>query len=206
MFDVIGKTLFFAIIVSLSLSSLALVVSYRSLTNKVWLAGFFANILDFFYLPLRHFFIKFSDSRTLDKWMSSLKNEAHEGAFAKTRKRIIMAPHCMRAMDCPAHSTREGIQCKSCGKCVFTQLKNDAEKYGYKVFILTGSSYVKRILQMEKADGVLLIACDYEINKVMRALKGKKVVTYGVPMERDGCFGTEVDYQKVLNAFEAFKY
>lgn len=206
MYKFIGETLFIVIIVSLSLSSLALVVSYRSLTNKVLMAGFFANILDFFYLPLRHLFIKFSDSRTLDKWMSSLKNEAHKGAFAKTRQRIILAPHCMRALDCPAHSTREGIQCKSCGKCVFTQLKKEAEKYGYKVFILTGSSFVKRILQMENADGVLLIACDYEINKVMRALKGKKVVTYGVPMERDGCFGTEVDFQKVLNAFETFKY
>jgi len=58
---------------------------------------------------------------------------------------------------------------------------------------------------MESADGVLLIACDYEINKVMRALKSKNVTTYGVPMERDGCFGTEVDYQNVLKVFEDFK-
>ena len=38
----------------------------------------------------------------------------------------------------------------------------------------------------------------------MRALKDKKVVTYGVPMERDGCFGTEVNYQNVLKVFEEF--
>ena len=133
------------------------------------------------------------------------EKRAYKSAFAKTKKRIILAPHCMRSLDCPAHSTQTGIQCKSCGKCVFTQLKKDAEKYGYKLFILTGSSYVKNILKMEAADGVLLIACDYEINKVMRALKGKKVVSYGITMERDGCFGTEVNYQKVLNVFETFK-
>jgi len=206
MYNLIGKVLFFAIIFSVFISSTALMVSRISLNRHVWLAGFFANVLDFFYLPLRHLFVKFSDSRILDKWMASLKNMAHKSAFAKTRKRIILAPHCMRALDCPAHSTREGIQCKSCGKCVFTQLKKDSETNGYKLFILTGSSFVKRILQMEKADGVLLIACDYELNKVMRALKGKKVVTYGVPMENDGCYGTEVDYQKVLDAFETFKY
>ncbi len=206
MYNLIGKVLFFTIIFSVFISSTALMVSRISLNRHVWLAGFFANVLDFFYLPLRHLFVKFSDSRTLDKWMASLKNMAHKSAFAKTRKRIILAPHCMRALDCPAHSTREGIQCKSCGKCVFSRLKKDSEANGYKLFILTGSSFVKRILQMEKADGVLLIACDYELNKVMRALKGKKVVTYGVPMERDGCFGTEVDYQKVLDAFETFKY
>ncbi|WP_440954456.1 DUF116 domain-containing protein [Methanosarcina sp. Mfa9] len=206
MYNLIGKVLFFSIIFSVFISSTALMVSRISLNRHVWLAGFFANVLDFFYLPLRHLFVKFSDSRTLDKWMASLKNMAHKSAFAKTRKRIILAPHCMRALDCPAHSTREGIQCKSCGKCVFTRLKKDSEANGYRLFILTGSSFVKRILQMEKADGVLLIACDYELNKVMRAIKGKKVVTYGVPMERDGCFGTEVDYQKVLDAFETFKY
>jgi len=205
MYNIIGKALFFSIVASLLLSGVALVASRRSLTRNVYLAGFFANVLDFFYLPLRQIFLKFSDTRILDKWMSSLKNRAHASAFAKTKKRIILAPHCMRSLDCPAHSTQTGIQCKSCGKCVFTRLKKDAEKYGYKVFIMTGSSYVKNILKMESADGVLLIACDYEINKVMRALKGKGVVSYGIPMERDGCFGTEVNYQNVLDVFETFK-
>lgn len=204
MYNFIGKVLFVGVVLSVVLSTLALVASRISLKRHVWLAGFFADVLDFFYLPLRHLFIKFSDSRILDKWMASLKNMAQKANFAKTQKRIIMAPHCMRALDCPAYSTREGIQCKSCGKCVFTQLKKDSEKYGYKLFILTGSSFVKRILQMEKADGVLLIACDYELNKVMRALKGKNVVTYGVPMENDGCYGTEVDYSKVIEALETF--
>ena len=205
MYNLIGQALFISVIISFVLSSIALLVSRRSLTRSVFLAGFYADVLDFFYLPLRQIFLKFSDTRVLDKWMSSLKNRAHASAFAKSKKRIILAPHCMRSLDCPAHSTQTGIQCKLCGKCVFTRLKKDAEKYGYKVFIVTGSSFVKNILKMEDADGVLLIACDYEINKVMRALKGKKVTTYGVTMENDGCFGTQVDYQKVLNAFEMFK-
>ncbi len=205
MYNLIGKALFFSFLISLILSSIALVVSKRSLTRRVHLAGFFANVLDFFYLPLRQLFLKFSDTRVLDKWMASLKNEASKSAFANTKRRIILAPHCMRDLFCPAYTTQTGIQCKSCGKCVFNQLSKDAEKYGYKLFILTGSSYVKNILKTEAADGVLLIACDYEINKVMRALKGKGVVSYGIPMERDGCFGTEVDYQKVLNTFETFK-
>ncbi|AKB31267.1 polyprenyl synthetase [Methanosarcina siciliae HI350] len=205
MYNLIGQVLFISMLASFILSGMALLVSRWSLTRSVYLAGFFADILDFFYLPLRQIFLKFSDTRVLDKWMASLKNRAHKSAFAKTKQRIILAPHCMRSLDCPAHSTQTGIQCKSCGKCVFTQLKKDADKYGYKVFILTGSSYVKNILKMEAADGVLIIACDYEINKVMRALKGKKVTTYGVPMENDGCFGTVVDYQNVLGVFEDFK-
>lgn len=205
MYSTIGKVLFFFIIISSILSSIALVVSKQSLKRSVYLAGFFSNVLDFFYLPLRQFFLKFSDTRILDKWMASLKNRAYKSAFAKTKKRVILAPHCMRNLDCIAPTIKTGIQCNYCGKCVYTNLKKDSEKYGYKLFILTGSSYIKNILKMETADGVLLIACDYEINKVMRALKGRKVVSYGIPTERDGCFGTEVNYQKVLDVFETFK-
>lgn len=205
MYNIIGEALFIFIVLSLILSGIALVVSKRSLTGNVYLAGFFANILDYFYLLLRYLFLKFSDTRVLDKWMASLKNRAYKSDFAKTKNRILLAPHCMRSLDCPAYSTQTGIQCKSCGRCVFTQLKKDAEKYGYKLFIVTGSSYVKNILKMEAADGVLMIACDYEINKVMRALKGKGVVSYGIPMEKDGCFGTEVNYQNVLDVLENFK-
>lgn len=109
MYNLIGKVLFFTVIFSVFIASTALLVSRISLNRYVWLAGFFANVLDFFYMPLRHLFVKFSDSRILDKWMASLKNMAHKSAFVKTRKRIILAPHCMRALDCPAHSTREGI-------------------------------------------------------------------------------------------------
>ena len=76
MYNIIGKALFFFIIASLILSSMALVVSRRSLTRNVYLAGFFANVLDFFYLPLRQLFLKFSDTRVLDKWMASLKNSS----------------------------------------------------------------------------------------------------------------------------------
>jgi len=116
MYNIIGKALFFFIIASLILSSAALVASKLSLTKSVYLAGFFANVLDFFYLPLRQLFLKFSDTRVLDKWMASLKNRASKSAFAKTKKRIILAPHCMRSLDCPAHSTQTGIQCKCCCK------------------------------------------------------------------------------------------
>jgi hypothetical protein len=70
----------------------------------------------------------------------------------------------------------------------------------------TGSSFVKHILRDETIDGALLIACDYELIKVMQALKGTKVVTYGISMLNDGCYNTEVDYNKVTRAFEEFGY
>ncbi len=202
MYETIGIIITVLLAFSFVLAALALIMSRISLYRHVWLAGFFAGVLDFFYMPLKYFFFKLSDTRILHKWMVSLKNIANLEAFKRTKKRMIIAPHCMRSMDCPASSTRTGIQCISCGKCVFTKLKDIAPKYGYDLYIVTGSSFVKYVIKEKDYDGALLIACDYELNKVMMGLKGKNIVTYGIPMLNDGCFNTKVEYEKVIETLE----
>lgn len=204
MYSFIGKALFFTIIFSVLISISALLVSRISLKRNVWLAGFFSNVLDFFYLPIKYFFCKFSDPRILDKWIVSLKNIANASNFSKTKNRIIIVPHCVRSLDCPAPSTIFGIQCRDCGKCIVSQLRKDAVKYGYDLYITTGSSAIGNILKNKPADGLLGIACNYEINKGMCALNGKKVVTYGVPLLNDGCYNTIVDYDKVIETLKRF--
>ncbi len=204
MYRTIGIMVTIILVLSVLLALIALAVSRISLNRHVWLAGFFAGILDFFYMPLKYFFYKFSDPRILDKWMVSLKNISNRNEFSKTQKRMIIAPHCMRSMDCPASSTRTGIQCVSCGKCVFSELKDDAKKYGYDLYIVTGSSFVKHVLKVKNYDAALLIACDYELNKVMMGLKGKNLITYGIPMLNDGCFNTKVEYDEVIKTLEMF--
>ncbi|MCM1985849.1 MULTISPECIES: DUF116 domain-containing protein [Methanococcoides] len=204
MYNFIGKLLLVLLVLSVFVSALSLYASRVSLTRNVWLSGLFANVLDFFFLPLKYFFCKFSDPRKLDKWMVSLKNSAHMSDFSKTKKRLMFVPHCMRSLDCPAYATKYGIQCKSCGKCVMDKLKEDANEYGYDLYIVTGSSFVKNILTDHYADGVLVIACDYEINKGMRSLAGTSVVTYGIPMLNDGCYNTMVDDQLVTDTLEMF--
>jgi len=202
MYRTIGIIITLVFLLSILLAAIALAVSRISLSRHVWLAGSFAGILDFFHMPLKYFFYKFSDPRILDKWMVSLKNISNRSNFMKTTKRMIIAPHCMRAMDCPASSKRTGIQCIECGKCTFTRLKRDAVKYGYDLYIVTGSSFVKHVLKEKDYDGALLIACDYELNKVMMGLKGKNVITYGISMLNDGCFNTEVEYEKVIETLD----
>jgi hypothetical protein len=204
MYSFIGKALLFTITFSILISMFALIVSRISLKRNVWLAGFFSNVLDFFYLPIKYFFYKLSDPRILDKWIVSLKNIANASSFSKTKNRIIIVPHCVRALDCPASSTVLGIQCRDCGKCIVSQLRKDAKKYGYDLYITTGSSAIANILKHKPADGILGIACDYEINKGMCALNGKKVVTYGVSLLNDGCYNTKVDYEKVIEMLEYF--
>ncbi|MFW5987726.1 MAG: DUF116 domain-containing protein [Methanohalophilus sp.] len=204
MYDLIGKLLIGFVAISVLLSSLALFVSRISINRHVRLAGIFAWILDLFYLPIKYFFCKFSDPRILDSWMVSLKNIAHYHAFRRTHNRIMLLPHCMRFLDCPAHASRYGIQCKECGRCIVGQLKRDAQKYGYRFYIITGSSFVKHVLKEKPADGILVVGCNYEINKGMRFLRDKGVIAYGVPLESDGCYNTSISYEKIAGILEEF--
>lgn len=205
MYEFVGQFIFAFFLISLLLIIIALFFSKMSLLRSIWLAGFFARILDLFYMPIKYFFYKFSNPKILDEWMVSIKNIANKDAFIQTNNRIILAPHCMRALDCPAYSTKEGIQCISCGKCIFGKLKKDAHNYGYKLYIITGSSFVKHILNNNSIEGALLIACNYELNKVMRVFKGSNVITYGVSMLNDGCYNTQVDYNVLKDTFEDLK-
>lgn len=204
MYDLIGIAMIMIVVMSILLITLALFVSRASLHRNVWLAGFFVNILDFFYLPVKAIFQKYSDTQKLEKWMVSLKNMSQKSCFKKTKHRLLLAPHCMRSLDCPAASTRFGIECVSCGKCIFSKIKTDVERFNYSLYIVAGSSYVKHIIKKESADGALLLACNYELNKVMRSLKRKNITTYGVPLLNDGCYATELDYNKLLEVMEYF--
>ncbi len=204
MYSLIGIALVVIVVVSIFLVILALFMSRASLTRNVRLAGFFANILDFFYLPIKSIFYKYSETEKLERWMVSLKNMAHRSGFEKTKHRLLLAPHCMRALDCPAASTKFGIECISCGKCIFSKIKEDAERFNYTLYIVAGSSYIRHIVKKESADGALLLACNYELNKVMRSLKRKNIVTYGVPLLNDGCYATEIDYDNMIKVVEEF--
>ncbi len=204
MYSLIGIALVAIVVVSIFLIILALFMSRASLNRNVKLAGFFANILDFFYLPIKSIFYKYSETEKLERWMVSLKNMAHRSDFEKTKHRLLLAPHCMRALDCPAASTKFGIECISCGKCIFTKIKADAERFNYTLYIVAGSSYIRHIVKKESADGALLLACNYELNKVMRSLKRKNIVTYGIPLLNDGCYATEIDYDNMIKVMEEF--
>lgn len=92
MYNLIGQALFISMLASFILSGIALLVSRRSLTRSVYLAGFFANVLDFFYLPLRQIFLKFSDTRVLDKWMASLKKIGLISLPLKERRKESFLP------------------------------------------------------------------------------------------------------------------
>jgi hypothetical protein len=179
--------------------AVALVVAWRVYRGH-WapLKRFSVFVLDFLYLPLKALFGGVKRLPKLDAMMVALKNRANQERFKRSRRRLLLAPQCLRHLECPAPSTRRGILCQRCGQCKVAAILGDAEPLGYRFYLLTGSSFVPRIVQDEEADAALLVACPYECNKVMMALG--RLATYGVALERDGCVSTDVSLEKVAEA------
>lgn len=152
-------------------------------------------VLDAVYLPLKVLFGSVKALPSIDSLMVALKNQANRRRFVRSRKRLLLAPTCLRALECPAPSTRRGIQCKRCGRCKVGEIKAEAERLGYRFYLLTGSSFIRQIVADEQPDAALLVACHYECNKVMMALG--RLATYAVPLDRDGCVNTDVSLDRV---------
>ncbi|MCL2863437.1 MAG: DUF116 domain-containing protein [Methanimicrococcus sp.] len=209
MYDKIGQIVVLAAILSILFVCIAFYISRTKLQNNTYFAFYAVIVMDFFYKPLLGLYIFiYKSPDKLHKKMADLKNNAQRKKFAKTEKRIILAPHCMRHPECKALTTRTGIQCTSCRRCDFTFIKELAEKHGYQLYIITGSSFVKHILKhpdSEGTDGVLAIGCHYEINKGMNELKRKKIVTYGIPLLSSGCYNTNIDLEEFEKQLIYFK-
>ncbi len=78
-----------------------------------------------------------------------LQNAMNKSAFERipVSERAIFMPQCLRSSKCPANLTPEGLKCVACGKCTVGEARILLEKMGYRVFIVPGSSFIKRMVK-----------------------------------------------------------
>ena len=206
----IGKLLIFLLIFLLVASLISLVLGLILLRKGIMiLPRFVLLVIDSLYFFLKRLLRMVGLSEKLvDEIGIEVRNRIYEDDFGKSDpdNRILVFPQCLRNPKCPAPLTRYGVQCKECGRCVIGNLKKKAESKGYKVYIVPGGSFVKRIVSKDKPSGALGVACGYELNYSMMEISGVCPVQ-GVPLLKDGCFCTKVDEElvseKILSGIEA---
>lgn len=79
---------------------------------------------------------------------------------------------------------------------MISSLKKRAESLGYKVYIVPGGSFVKRIVKKDAPSGALGVACGYELNYSMMEIS-QFCPVQGVPLLKNGCYCTKVDEELV---------
>jgi len=141
------------------------------------------------------------DEETYDRVYVSIKNNALEQKVARVdyEDRIILVPQCLRdPEDCRAELTDLGYRCRDCGRCVINDIKRIGEGLGYaSLYIVPGSSMAKKILKDVDPGAVIAVACHSELVEGFEASHVYGIPVQGIPLDKEGCMGTEVDLKKV---------
>jgi hypothetical protein len=115
------------------------------------------------------------------------------------RDRAIFLPQCLRSAKCPAYLSPEGIRCRSCGACEIGQIRTTLEDIGYRLFIVPGSSFIKRMVRQYRPKGIIGVGCLSEVKEGLEMADKLGLIAMGVVNLKEGCVETLVDWDDVLS-------
>jgi len=160
-------------------------------------------ILYLFYSPLKWFLSIFSiNALFVDEILVEIQNAVYLEKFKKqTERKVVLLPQCLRSSSCQARcDPLFGFICTKCGRCDIGAIMEQAELRGFKVFVVPGSSFVKKIFKEYKPTSCIGVACPVELSESMQ--KTSVIPSQGVYLINDGCFETRVSVSDVIEKME----
>src|SRR5512136_214134 len=187
----VGMALFLLVVALLSVRNGRL---YFPRIMKSWfflLEGLVKAICRFFGL----------DDRDLISFSIRLQNSMNMKAFeaVPVEKRAVFLPQCLRSANCPGKLTPEGIKCQGCGQCTTCEGIRDLGGMGYRVFIVPGSSFIKRMVKKYRPEGIIGVGCILEVKEGLDLCDRLGIPGMGVVTLKDGCVETCVNWHEVLD-------
>ena len=139
------------------------------------------------------------DDRDLISFSIRLQNAMNKKSFegVPVEKRAIFLPQCLRSARCPASLTPEGIWCKNCGLCTTGEAIRELLGLGYRVFIVPGSSFIKRMVKKYRPEGIIGVGCILEVKEGLDMCDHLGIPGMGVVTLKDGCVETFVNWNEV---------
>ena len=184
---------------------LVLILGYTLMRkNEIRFPGFLLFIVDLLYSPFKSIsHVLKLDDHLIDEIAIKVRDDINKERFKKipADKTLIFLPHCLRHKDCPATLQKEGLNCTECGLCSIGVIKKKSENMGYKLYIVPGSSFVKKIVMENKFKAVVGVACHEDLNQMMMLLSD--FCPQGVLLEKTGCFETKVNVKKVFEKLDS---
>jgi len=195
---IIGEITVIVILGALVISFILVIISLYSIRHKklyfpkliksglVFLEGLMKAMFRFLGLEDREmlsFFIK-------------LHNSMNEPEFTRipVTERAIFMPQCLRSSQCPAHLTPEGLKCRNCGQCTIGETRVLLERLGYKIFIVPGSSFIKRMVKKYRPKAIIGVGCLAEVKEGIDMADKMGLVVMGIVTLKEGCVETIVNW------------
>lgn len=139
------------------------------------------------------------EDRELYTFLIKLINSMNSSEFARipVAERAIFIPQCLRSSKCPAHLTPEGLKCRNCGQCEVGEARLLLEQMGYKVFIVPGSSFIKRMVKKYRPKAIVGVGCLAEVKEGMDMADKMGLVVMGVVTLKEGCVETIANWPEI---------
>ncbi len=206
LFILLGKAVVFGAVALLMLAVIgSLLIAYSFKTERFILPNFMLfsiTVLDAIVKAL--FRLVGVDDAIVDDVGIALKNKISLKKFRDTpiNKRLIFLPQCLRAADCPSKLSPEGMKCIDCGNCEVGHAVKSAESMGYKVFIVPGSSFIKRLVRKHKPGAILGVGCITEIKAGLEMCEKLNLFGVGLVLEKAGCVSTVLNWDNFYEFIE----
>ena len=140
------------------------------------------------------------EDREVLTFFIQIQNAINKGPFeaVPVEQRAVFFPQCLRSSRCPAHLTPEGLKCQSCGQCSLGYWRKVLEQLGYKVFIVPGSSFIKRMVKQYHPKAIIGVGCLTEVKEGLEMVDKAGLIPMGVVTTREGCVETDVNWDDVM--------
>jgi len=203
MMILLGEATVLVVVFLIAMALILLVIALVSVRNghlylprimKPWfflLEGLVKAICRFFGL----------DDKDLISFSIKLQNSMNKKSFENVpvERRAIFLPQCLRSARCPANLTPEGIWCQNCGLCTTGEAIRELLRMGYRVFIVPGSSFIKRMVKKYRPEGIIGVGCILEVKEGLDLCDHLGIPGMGVVTLKDGCVETFVNWSEVFD-------
>jgi hypothetical protein len=117
---------------------------------------------------------------------------------------LLLLPHCLQINECDIRLTYNIYNCKRCGRCEIKDLIQLAEENHLNLFVATGGSLARRVIQETKPDAVIAVACENDLSSGIA--DSYPLPIFGITNQRPfgPCLNTSVDLSRVKEAILFF--
>lgn len=200
LFYLVGEVVFYGLVLVLLASVLvAFLIGYSFYTDRFLFPNLMLVGIDLFEGVIKALFRAFRvDEDIVDEVGIELRNRINLNSFEEIppENRAIFLPQCLRSMECPAKLSAEGIQCTGCGRCEIGDAKEAAEERGYQVFIVPGSSFIKRMIRKYEPGAIVGVGCLFEVKSGLEMCQRYGLPGYGLILTKSGCVATELEWSE----------
>lgn len=121
----------------------------------------------------------------------------------RTKKLLLLLPHCLQVDECKIRLTHNIYNCERCGKCGIRDLIGIAQRKELELFVATGGNLARRIVKDVNPEAIVAVACERDLSSGIADTYPLPVI--GIPNERPfgPCLNTRVDLERVEEAIDA---